>query len=52
MWPWVSMVLILFSLQYLRDLEVTPLSFDASGFRQAFNQSQDQCRLVLVMSPT
>jgi hypothetical protein len=52
MWPWFSVVLALFSVQYLRDLEVTPLSFDAVLFREAFNQTQDRPRLVLVMSPT
>lgn len=47
-----SLFLALTSFQYLSDLEVTPLSFDAEVFRDAFNKSQDRGRLVMVMSPT
>jgi hypothetical protein len=38
--------------QYLTDLEVTPLSFNAVELREAFNATEDRGRLVLVMSPT
>ncbi len=51
----LATVLLLLNLsanQYLSDLEVTPLSFDAEVFREAFNQAADRPRLVVVVSPT
>ena len=38
--------------QYIADLDLTTLSFDAEAFREAFNSASDRPRLVTVMSPT
>ena len=38
--------------QFLADLELKPLSFDAREFKESFNRAKDRARLVLVFSPT
>jgi len=38
--------------QFLADLELRSLAFDAREFKASFNQAQDRLRLVLVFSPT
>lgn len=38
--------------QFLADLELRPLAFDAREFKASFNQARDRLRLVLVFSPT
>lgn len=48
----VALLLSLSLTQYLSDLEIEALSFDAEEFRKAFNDAQDQPRMVIVVSPT
>lgn len=48
----ISVYLSLFGAQYLSDLPITPLSFDAREFKQSFNSAADRTRLVVVFSPT
>lgn len=45
-------LLSLMFVQYLSDLPMTTMSFDAAELKQAFNSSQDRVRLVAVFSPT
>jgi hypothetical protein len=44
--------LILFLTIQSGDLVITPLSFDAKPFRQAFNEAKDHPRLLGIYSPT
>lgn len=48
----LSIALSLLAGQFLADLELTPLTFDAKEFKASFNQTKDRIRLVLVFSPT
>jgi hypothetical protein len=48
----LTFLLTLLPAQYIADLEVTPISFDAGIFRDAFNAASDRPRLVIVFSPT
>jgi hypothetical protein len=38
--------------QFLNQIPMTPMSFDAKELAAAFNKAQDQVRLITVMSPT
>jgi hypothetical protein len=40
------------SAQYLAELPVTPLAFDARALKDAFNSASSKPRLIAVMSPT
>ncbi len=40
------------ALQFLTELPLTPMSFDAKELAAAFNQAQDRARVVTVLSPT
>jgi hypothetical protein len=46
------LLLTLFGAQYLDELEVEPLSFDAAAFKAEFNTASDRPRIVAILSPT
>jgi hypothetical protein len=50
--PLLMSLLTLLPAQYIADLDVTPIAFDAGAFRDAFNAAADRPRLVVVFSPT
>jgi hypothetical protein len=52
--PLLSLGFLVGSLQsqYLAELPLTPLPFDAAALKEAFNAASTQPRLIAVMSPT
>ncbi len=50
-WALVTLLSLL-PLQYLSDIQVTPLAFNGAAFKEAFNSDKEHGRLVLVFSPT
>lgn len=49
----IPTLLLAFSMtQFVTDIPVTQLPFDAAAFRDAFNRAEDRPRLVIVVSPT
>jgi hypothetical protein len=49
---WLLPILFAFLFQQLPELEVKPLSFDAKDFKEAFNASAGEPRLVGIFSPS
>ncbi len=50
-WALVTLLSLL-PLQYLSEIQVTPLGFDGQPFQEIFNRDQDLPRLIAVFSPT
>lgn len=45
-------LLSLLPLQYLSEIQVTPVGFNGDEFKQVFNRDAQLPRLVMVFSPT
>lgn len=50
-WALITLLSLL-PVQYLSDIQVTPLGFKGEPFKQIFNRDQALPRLVAVFSPT
>jgi hypothetical protein len=50
-WALVTLLSLL-PLQYLSEIQVTPVNFVGEPFKQVFNEDKDIPRLVAVYSPT
>ncbi len=48
----ILLLATLLHFQFLTDLPLTPLSFNAEELKQSFNQSADRTRMIVVFSPT
>jgi hypothetical protein len=48
----LSLFLSLGLAQYISDLEIEQLSFDAHTFTEVFNRAVDDARLITILSPT
>lgn len=49
---WFLLLAALMPAQYLADLPIATLGFDAAALKEAFNSSGDQTRMIIVFSPT
>ncbi len=50
-WALVTLLSLL-PLQYLSEIQVTPVDFQGEPFKQVFNKDKEFPRLVAVYSPT
>ncbi|MEJ2083929.1 MAG: hypothetical protein P8Y94_17665 [Acidobacteriota bacterium] len=50
-WALITLLSLL-PLQYLSEIQVTPVNFVGEPFKQVFNEDKDIPRLVAVYSPT
>lgn len=48
----LSLLLALLPAQFITDLEMPTLDFEAQAFKQAFNEAAGEVRIVSLMSPT
>ena len=48
----LALLLSVLPAQYLNELDVKTLNFEAQAFKDAFNANADVPRLVVVFSPT
>ena len=48
----LPLLLALLPAQFITDLKMPPLDFEAKAFQQAFNEAAGEVRIVSLMSPT
>ncbi len=48
----LPLLLALLPAQFITDLNMTSLDFEAKAFRQAFNDAAGEVRIISLMSPT